>query len=70
MDNFELSQCPNCHCMTKTIPKGLGRSYGYGYRCGKCGAPKMKNKSTAQNNITKSKRIDLHEKSTVQNNNE
>ena len=50
MDNFELSQCLNCHCVTKTIPKGLGRYYGYGYKCGKCGAPKTKNKSTAQNN--------------------
>lgn len=41
MNDFELSRCSNCHCMTKTIPQGFGRSYGYEYKCGKCGASKM-----------------------------
>ena len=37
----EISYCLGCHCMTKSIPRGYGRDYGYdGFRCGKCGAKK------------------------------
>jgi len=37
----KLTICKSCGYMTKSIPKGLGRSYGYGCKCFRCGANKM-----------------------------
>ena len=31
----EISPCPKCHCMTKSIREGRAK-----YKCGKCGADK------------------------------
>ena len=34
-DKDDISPCPKCHCMTKSIRLGRAK-----YKCGKCGADK------------------------------
>jgi DNA-directed RNA polymerase subunit M/transcription elongation factor TFIIS len=35
MEKDDISPCPKCHCMTKSIREGRAK-----YKCGKCGADK------------------------------
>jgi predicted SprT family Zn-dependent metalloprotease len=36
----DISLCPNCHCMTKTIRDKTNFEDEEKYRCGKCGGKK------------------------------